>query len=511
MHFAIIITIVIIIVVFQFGIYISTLKKIKVFENVFPDKSIASQTKALDREIEEGKIEVEESFELKSRYYLSGNPIFESILSSINSYVEANKGRVSDFYLIKDIVDRNCDSKEEEIQTQIPVPLYLGLVGTMAGILVGILFLWLSGGLNDLLSQGTGDGVRGVEALLGGVALAMISSILGIGLTTWCSLVFKSAKIEFENNKHAYLTTIHTDLLPAMGGDIGTSLERMSKNLQKFNRDFSKNTSDFQTVLTAVNSASANVSSALTAINRLKMTEIAAANIETYSALKNCTDEIGKLGTYLQDVNQYMGDTTDTFDRMQIFLKGWLENIDSININVHNVLARFADNSEIHLKALQEKLDSQIIGVANTTKNQQEVLKNYSESLFTSLTQALTEQQAALVTHHGTVFEEMRSAANEQVEIFGKRMRETTLLVEELKNLSAVKSSIEKLVTQSSIQTNEIYNLTKSINELAALKVTGGVIKQEIPIKQKVALYTCGGVVTSYCLFEIITKVLVLI
>ena len=53
---------------------------------------------------------------------------------------------------MKDIIDRNCDSVEEEIQALIPIPIYLGLVGTMLGILVGAGLLVFSGGLHDLLS-----------------------------------------------------------------------------------------------------------------------------------------------------------------------------------------------------------------------------------------------------------------------------------------------------------------------------------------------------------------------
>ncbi len=56
------------------------------------------------------------------------NPIFNVILTSINRYLANNKGQVSDYYLMKDIVDRNVDAKEDEINTLIPIPLYLGLI-----------------------------------------------------------------------------------------------------------------------------------------------------------------------------------------------------------------------------------------------------------------------------------------------------------------------------------------------------------------------------------------------
>ena len=154
------------------------------------------------------------------------NPTLDIILGSINDYLKNNKS-VSDYHLMKDIVDRNCDALEDEIHTQIPTPLYLGLVGTMAGILVGILFLWLTGGINVLLDTSSkiydningfettkSVGVVGVETLLGSVALAMVASIVGILLTTFGSFKFKSAKSCVEQGKQTFLSWIQSRLLP---------------------------------------------------------------------------------------------------------------------------------------------------------------------------------------------------------------------------------------------------------------------------------------------------------
>ena len=54
------------------------------------------------------------------------------ILNSINGYLLRNKGAVSDFMLVKDIVDRNVDKVDDEISNSLPTPLYLGLMGTLS-------------------------------------------------------------------------------------------------------------------------------------------------------------------------------------------------------------------------------------------------------------------------------------------------------------------------------------------------------------------------------------------
>lgn len=59
-----------------------------------------------------------------------GNEVFESIKKSINKYLGSHTGSVIDFHLLKDAVDRHCDSVENDINTQTPTPLYCGLAGT---------------------------------------------------------------------------------------------------------------------------------------------------------------------------------------------------------------------------------------------------------------------------------------------------------------------------------------------------------------------------------------------
>lgn len=46
-----------------------------------------------------------------------GNGIFDGIKDSINKYLRSNTGAVIDFGLLKDAVDRHCDSVENEIST----------------------------------------------------------------------------------------------------------------------------------------------------------------------------------------------------------------------------------------------------------------------------------------------------------------------------------------------------------------------------------------------------------
>lgn|SRR5574344_80230 len=84
-----------------------------------------------------------------------GNNIFQTIKDAINKYLGNNTGSIIDFQLLKDAVDRNCETIEEDINAQTPVPLYCGLAGTMIGVIIGLFSLLFSNGLTNMMGGGS--------------------------------------------------------------------------------------------------------------------------------------------------------------------------------------------------------------------------------------------------------------------------------------------------------------------------------------------------------------------
>lgn len=408
-----------------------------------------------------------ESLDISSEH---NNPVFEEIKSSINNYLSSNKGTVSDFHLMKDIVDRNCDAKEEEITTQIPIPLYLGLVGTMVGILVGIGYLWISGGLNDLLSAGSSNnGADGVEALLGGVALAMVASIWGILLTTYASMKAKEAKAEVEHNKHQFLSWIQAKLLPNLSNDTAQTLEKMSQNLVAFNNTFSSNTNELGKALSQVNEAVVLQKQLLDAVQKIADKNLAVQNLQLYNALKNSSKEIGTLAEYLENCNDYL----------------------------------------INVKALNDKLDA--------SEQRMEMFEEMSKFFKTEISQ-IEQRKGAISKAVGTVDNKLQEAlgklgdnTSEQIEEYKKllgkqqaalqtKIPEMEMLVDELKKLSAIKDSISKFEGAMRVQNSKLDNLSNAIQTLARAKAEGTNFstidsKQKTPIWQKIAILGLSAIV----------------
>jgi DNA repair exonuclease SbcCD ATPase subunit len=412
---------------------------------------------------------------------------------SINEYLANNKGQVSDYHLIKDIVDRNTETKEDEINTMIPIPLYLGLIGTMICIFVGLQGL----NLNSMVSGKGEDMIQGISPLLSGVAVAMITSIIGIFLTTIGSWLAKNAKIETESEQNAFLTWIQANLLPNLSNDTAQALQRMTQDLTSFNRTFSTNAKNLNEMFQQIHTVSQDQTDILNAMKRFKITEVVSANITIYDKLKNCTDEIGKLGEYLQEINKHQANTTEAIEKLNTFFDKGIEAIDEINLEVKDALERFKTNTKKYIKDLEEKLDSQILDIEAAAKKQQ-----------TALALALKTQSDELTKHFATVTAGIETAANKQQEIFEQKLKNLNTLVTELQNLSAVKSSLAELVKQSGVQSQQIAQLTRAIHELAEMKTTGGTMQTRLPQWLIIIIVVGGGLVSITCLAVLVPKII---
>lgn len=78
--------------------------------------------------------------------------IFQSIVDAINNYLAKNQG-ATDYSTLKDITDRQCDAVEAQIDTTAPVPIYIGLCGTLIGIVLGVGILGYGGGVSNPFSE----------------------------------------------------------------------------------------------------------------------------------------------------------------------------------------------------------------------------------------------------------------------------------------------------------------------------------------------------------------------
>ena len=244
-----------------------------------------------------------------------GNNVFSSIKDSINKYLGNNSGSVIDFHLLKDAVDRHCDVVENDINTLTPVPLYCGLAGTMAGVIIGLYSLLSNDSIEALLTPGSETyeaAAIGVNDLLKGVAWAMLASICGIFFTTLGSILFKRYKLKGEFGKNTFLAWLQAKLLPELPSDTSEALSKLVKNLNKFNSTFAGNTSDLRDALKGVNDSYRIQADIIKTVHDMDVMKMAKANVKVLQELNLCTDKIALFNQYLNDIHGYT-DAIHTF------------------------------------------------------------------------------------------------------------------------------------------------------------------------------------------------------
>jgi hypothetical protein len=262
---------------------------------------------------------------IDTKLYHPGN-IFNEISLSINTYLLRNKGAAGDFELVKDIVERNCNAEEESINATIQVPLYLGLMGTMLGIVIGLLNIPDLGAMVSATNVDSELG-NGINILLGGVKIAMLASLTGLGLTLLHSaLLYRSAKARTEQGKNIFYTFIQTELLPVINQNMGTAMHSLQNTLAKFNDGFGANMQRLNVLMEKNYKSLEMQDNVLTTIQKMDVDKLAKVGISMANQATDVIAKFKRFGNFLDQLNGFtdnsihlVGKTTELLQRTENF------------------------------------------------------------------------------------------------------------------------------------------------------------------------------------------------
>lgn len=312
--------IVILIVVFlQFYFFLRTCKRIKIHSGFFPHNSSSDYSLDNSKQIE---IFPEYSSDLKE------------VISSINSYLKENSA-TGDFAIIKSIVERRIDSTENHVSVNISLPLYIGLMGTFSGIIIGLFQIAFSGGVTE----------QNINSFIGGVVIAMAASFLGLLLTVLnTSKNFRESKAICDERKNVFYDFLQVKLLPYVGNSLQDTLNRLKNNLNDFNEKFEKSivlfdskfSENILSLSTSVRGLSENINLVIENTNtqkefllelrRIGYNRMAEANIKVFQLLKETGPTFIKfiesqkeLNESVEKANQFVGIIDSIFNRIKTF------------------------------------------------------------------------------------------------------------------------------------------------------------------------------------------------
>ena len=415
------------------------------------------------------------------------------IISSINGYLVRNKGGVSDFNLIKDITERTVGTIENEIEVMIPIPLYLGLAGTMIGIVVG-LFSMPSIDSNNFESS--------IDVLIGGVKIAMIASFSGLILTVINSgYSFKKAKTYTEKQKNLFYTFLQMELMPAISQNLTASIYSLQSNLVEFNKTFKTNIGNFDNSLQGISEVFNSQVELIRELKELDMVELSKLNLTVLGELRSSTREFEKFNKYLQLLNSFVENAemlnhnlTRQLDRT-VAIEGIASEIGK-NINLNKSLMQWLQDSMVEISDRKDMMKHVVIDVDNNMKK------------------ALGELDAA--THES--IKSIQKITIKEETLLEELWKDYRGNLDELKKLSEMNNGLDNLNSgikeQNKLikdQNETIKSLVTSISKnkpnsdsIITLEGNNKSFWQDAPLLLKYGIYTFFFSATMICMFIII-------
>ena len=366
-----------------------------------------------------------------------GNKVFDAIVHSINKYLGSSSGSVIDYGVLKDAIDRHCDTVENDIAVQTPIPLYCGLAGTMAGVIIGLWDLLDSQAILTLMGSGTVNisnasdiAANGINDLLLGVAWAMAASICGIVLTTLNSVLFKRCKLEEESGKNSFLAWMQSKLLPELPSDTSEALGKLVKNLNKFNTTFADNTNNLGKALAKVNESYAIQAEVIKTVHDMDVMKMAKVNINVLQELKECTCKLEDFNLYLDEIKGY----TDAIHRFESMFKSEAERL--------HILEEIRDFFNRHKGEIAKDTGDADIALRDSLKT----IKESTAANMTELNAKFVEQSENFKSIIKEEQETFKRISNEITTQFETQLKQMPLLKQQLEGISAIPEHLNILI-----------------------------------------------------------------
>ena len=203
--------------VVQLGFFIHTFFKLNELSQFFPTKKW---------ETKEGG----ENLTLISEP--EGSSKAQEMVNEINDYISKTNGAV-EYAVIKDKTERKVDSLYEYATSKVSFPTYLGLMGTFFGVYIGLVCFKAGLGVGE---EGITDQM--VKELIGGIIVSMVTSLVGLFLMTLSNIHASHVQKQVEAQKDEFYDFIQMEIIPTLGTNVSSSLNRLRSTISKFEPSF---------------------------------------------------------------------------------------------------------------------------------------------------------------------------------------------------------------------------------------------------------------------------------
>lgn len=254
---------------------------------------------------------------------------YQSITKSINIYLLRNYGAIADFNVIRDLINQKLEYLQGKAQSLVYTPLYLGLLGTIMGVVMGLL---------SMNSQSENQ-LNLLHNFIPNVVFAMSVSAAGLIITILLSYVFlRKALDEQEKRKGAMLSLLQLELMPVVNQGMTDTFLQLQRTLSQFNKEFGQHTKEFFEIskqntksfetstevmnnfISKNNAVIQKQSELIKAINEANIQSITNANLQIMTKLNQAFEKFDAFATYMNNINGVLHNSNEILGRLDNLL-----------------------------------------------------------------------------------------------------------------------------------------------------------------------------------------------
>lgn len=441
----------------QILFFLKTRKDITVFKNTFSEElkltkktNINSKSEGNDESIQE---RLGNAIQLNST---SKNPIHLRIKDSINNYLLHNSGATVNYSIIKDIIDRELDSKNEEITQYIPIPLYLGLSATIIGIIFGLF------AMPDLSASANGDGagsgvsIEAIGPLIDGVKIAMFATLSGL-LWTIClsSFVYNRGIKKVSEQKNQQLNYLQENLLPELFKAEDAGVIGLKSSIDQFSRLTTDIVKELQTATMNSKENIISQQETLVRIEKLNVTKISKVNLELFDRLERNMESFYEFSEFIDQLSTISNDL-DKFSKKAGSIDRIAENIDQ-TLEESRDLTKFLTS---HLQKMEQMGDVALYSFDLSEKRFKDAVDKLMESTADNINSVRTvsdEIENNFDKVYDQLFKKLEEIARLHIDEFSKVYSDS---LPKFQNLDHLKE-LEEIKSQLSLAFNGRANGTE--------------------------------------------------
>ncbi|MBA3986211.1 MAG: hypothetical protein H0X63_06495 [Flavobacteriales bacterium] len=413
------------------------------------------------------KVDPTFNIDVKQFIYTGNNTIKKTILETINRYIVKNEGGVVDFHILKDIVERNVDTIDEEISNKIPTPLYLGLAGTMIGIIIGLFFIDMTPSQENLSS--VNDGLSGITPLIDGVKYAMTVSVLGLIITTALSVLFyKEAKAKVNEGKNKFLSLIQTELLPTLIKSDDVAIQELSRELRIFSNSTPDVVSSLKENTTIVKDTIEKEIMLLKQIKDLDVKKLSKSNVEIFRTLSGMMDSFQAFPEYYNKLNDSLDNTTTLNKNLQKLVSS-TEDVNQILTGVKSIIENGNEATDFfntHLKSFNKYSEAVNLSISITNETFEKAMQHLNRAVaaqIEAINFIVAEFDSKLTKSFDTSIEKFTAAYENNLPKFKKleHLEKLDLLPTTNTTLESIRNILQK---QNEILNNLNIQMPENVN-----------------------------------------------